>query len=79
MSLKDYYSTLIYLLFFLISTAITLAFLTFGLMVGNEASILTNLLCLVVLVPSFLIMSLTGYRVIKSLLTLRKIEIENQH
>lgn len=77
MRLKDDALTLSYLLFFLISTAMASAFLIFWLMLDNQASILTNLLCLAVLVPSMLIMSLTGYRVIKSLLTLRKIEIEN--
>lgn len=60
------------LLNFLISSALAFAFLTLW-MIDNKASILTNILCLAVLVPSTLIMFVTGYRLIKYLtLNLKK-------
>lgn len=60
---------------FLISSALAFAFLTLW-MSDNQASILTNILCLAVLVPSTLIMFGTGYRLIKYLsLNLKKIKV----
>lgn len=55
------------LIWFLLSSTLAFTFLALW-MVDNQASIVTKILCLAMLVPSALLMFCTGYTLIKYLL-----------